>query len=135
MYLPSLTIVPFKMIGDVEANSRPQKICLPYRRLSTRYSTATHITHDHIAELEGLMLGRGIHLRHREGRKDTGTYGEQGLYKLAHDSTEDEAYEDREHYWTMAPEPYPSVFPLEKVTNRMAGTLEIPTHSSTSKIK
>ena len=72
----------------------------------------TRITHDYIAELEGLILGRGIHLRYREGRKNTETYRKQGLYKLAQNTAEDEAYEDREHHWTMTPEPYPSVFPL-----------------------
>ena len=44
------------------------------------------------------------------------TYGKQGLYKLAHNAAEDEAYEDGEQQWTMAPEPYPAVFPSENVT-------------------
>jgi hypothetical protein len=116
------------MISNVEANSRPQKICLP--TLLTRYRTATRITHDDIAELEGLMLGRDIHLKHREGRKDTGTHGKQGLHKLAHNATEDEAYEDREHHWTMAPKPYPSVFPLENPDRHESNGRDIKNTSS-----
>lgn len=49
-------------------------------------------------------------------------YGKQGLYKLAHNAAEDEAYEDGEQQWTMAPKPYPPVFPSENVTVRTAGT-------------
>jgi len=64
------------MIGNVEANSRSQKIG------------------DDVPELEGLI-------------------GKQGLYKLAHNAAEEEAYEDGEKHWTMAPEPYPPVFLLD----------------------
>jgi hypothetical protein len=130
-YLPSLTIVPFEMIGNVEANSGPQKIGLPIWTLLTRYSIWLGvITHDDVPELEGLILG-GEHTpqtSRKEERRDTGTHGKQGLYKFAHDAAEDEAYEDSEQHWTMAPEPYPSVFPLENpdVTDRMAGELKIP---------
>ena len=54
----------------------------------------------------------------KEGRRDAGTYGKQGLYKLAHNAAEDEAYEDGEQQWTMTPEPYPPAFPSENVTVR-----------------
>ncbi len=123
------------MIGNVEANSRSQKICLPIRRLLTRHSAATCITHDDVAELEDLILGREIHLRLREGRTDTGTYGKQGLYKLAHDAAEDEAYEDGEHHGTMAPEPYPSVFPLENPGRHESNGRDIRNASSLLNIK
>ena len=77
------------------------------------------MTYNDIPELEGLILGREIHLRRREGRKKKGygeTYGKQGLYKLAHNAAQDQTYEDGEQQWTMAPEPYPAVFPSENVT-------------------
>jgi hypothetical protein len=57
-------------------------------------------------------------------RSDAGTYGKQGLYNFAHNATEDEAYEDREEHWTMAPEPYPPVFPSENVTVQGAGNIK-----------
>jgi hypothetical protein len=42
------------------------------------------------------------------------TYGEQGLHKLAHDSTKEEAHKYSEEQWAIAPEPYSSVFSSQK---------------------
>jgi hypothetical protein len=57
----------------------------------------------------------------RVERRYAGTHGKQGLYNFTHDAAEDEAYEDGEQHRTVAPEPYPPVFPSEDVTVRVAG--------------
>jgi hypothetical protein len=53
-----------------------------------------------------------------------GLIGKQGLHDFAHNAAEDKAYEDREEHWTMAPEPYPPVFPSENVTVQGAGNIK-----------
>ena len=80
------------------------------------------MTHDDVPELESLVLKYTSDVG-KEERRDTGTYGKQRLYKFAHNAAKDEAHEDSEQHWTMTPEPYPSVFPSDNVTDRMAGDI------------